>query len=66
MISKFSMGLMLGIVVGILIAPSRGEESRQVLWEKVGQIKNKIRRHRKPVVKKLEVSVESGDSDYLH
>jgi gas vesicle protein len=44
----FIMGAAVGVVIGLLLAPKRGRESRQIVGERLGQARERLRRAREP------------------
>ena len=60
------LGSLVGGLGGLLLAPQRGRESREVLQDKLGQIKNRFRRNHTASGDELPEALASRDADYLH
>jgi gas vesicle protein len=66
--NEMIMGLALGVLVGgvasLILAPQSGRESREVLMEQIGRLKDRMKRDRGD--QDWEEAVASSDVDYLH
>jgi gas vesicle protein len=43
-----AMGAAAGVVIGLLLAPKPGRETRQIVGERMGQARERLRRAREP------------------
>ncbi|MEO6832287.1 MAG: YtxH domain-containing protein [Chitinophagaceae bacterium] len=68
--SKFMVGLLMGVGIGLLVAPEKGEDTRESIAETAGNLKNtfnklvgKAKTQLNDLKELLEVQVEGLDDD---
>lgn len=64
MVIGLALGMLVGSIASLMLAPQSGRESREVLMGQMERIRDRVRRNRG--ARDWEEAMSTSDTDYLH